>query len=435
MSSRINTAIPGPKSLEIHANKEAHVANAVSPALPIYIEKAEGSVLTDVDGNELLDFATGIGVMSLGHGTGNEAMKAQIDKFTHTLYTIAPYELYVKVAEELNDLAPGDFPKKTALSTTGAEAVENAIKVARSYTGRNGIAVVDHAYHGRTNLTLGMNYKAQPYSAGAGPRQGEIYRAQNSHKFRDGMDGVTAAKNAIAYWEKISGASNLACVIIEPIQGEGGVIVPEEGYLDTIASWARDNGILVIADEIQTGLGRTGKVFASEHFGFEPDIVVSAKAIGSGIPLSAVTARAEVMDAMAAGSLSGTFSGNPVACAAALEVFSILRDGKTLQHALEVGERLQAGLKKLQEKHSVIGDVRGIGALHGIELVNEDGTPNGAAFKPLHTACAERGLLALPGGSDGHVLRLLPAANIPFELVDEALEILGEAFDAYASRQ
>ncbi|MGO1434508.1 MAG: aminotransferase class III-fold pyridoxal phosphate-dependent enzyme [Canibacter sp.] len=427
MSSRIKTELPGPKSQAIHDEKLQYVANAVAPALPVYVDHADGSVITDVDGNELLDFASGIGVISFGHGTGNESMKAQIDKFTHTLFTIAPYDLYVQVCRELDQLAPGDFEKKTALSSTGAEAIENAIKVARSYTGRNGIAVVDHAYHGRTNLTLGLNYKALPYSSGAGPRQGEIYRAQNSYKFRDGKDGQTAARDAIAYLEKISGASNLACILIEPIQGEGGVIVPEDGFLSTLQEWARENGIVVIADEIQTGLGRTGTVFASEHFGFEPDLVVTAKAIGAGIPLSAVTGRKEIMDAMAAGSLSGTFSGNPVGCAAALDVFKLLRDDEVLAHGKKIGEKIQAGLKELQQKHPVIGDVRGLGALHGIELVNEDGTPNGAAFKALHAGCAKRGLLVLPGGSDGHVLRLLPAVNISEELVDEALQILGDA--------
>lgn len=434
MSSRIKTQIPGPKSQELQRQKEQHVSNSVAPAMQVFVDHAEGSVITDVDGNELLDFSSGIGVISFGHGTGNEKMKAQIDKFAHTLFTIAPYELYVKVAEQLNELAPGDFAKKSALSSTGAEAIENAVKVARAYTRRNGIAVVEHGYHGRTNLTLGMNYKATPYAANAGPRPGEIYRVANSYKYRDGRDGVTAAKDAIKHLEKISGAENLACVVIEPIQGEGGVMIPEDGYLTTLQEWAHEHGILMVADEIQTGLGRTGKVFASEHFGFEPDIIVTAKAIGAGIPLSAITGRAEVMDTMPPGALSGTFSGNPVACAAALDVFELLRDEATLAHCTEVGERIQAGLAELKEKYSVIGDVRGLGALHGIEFITEDGQPNAAAYKAVQAGCLERGLIALPGGSDGHVLRLLPAANVSFEIVDEALAILGEAIGAYAAK-
>jgi 4-aminobutyrate aminotransferase/(S)-3-amino-2-methylpropionate transaminase len=434
-SSRVKTEVPGPKSKELQAQKEKYVTTGVNPALNVFIEKAEGSVLTDVDGNELIDFGSGIGVTSLGHQHKDSmgAIREQLDRFAHTLFTITPYQLYVDVCRKLDELAPGDFEKKSALSTTGAEAIENAVKVARAATGRNGIAVVDHAYHGRTNLTLGLNYKAAPYSTGAGPRPGEIYRAGNSYPYRDGRDGVAAAKEAIAYYEKISGASNLAALLVEPIQGEGGVVIPDDGFLETLQKWANDNGIVVIADEIQTGLGRTGTVFASEHFNFVPDMVVTAKAIGGGIPLSAITGRTEIMDAMATGGLSGTFSGNPVACAAAMEVFAELEAPGFLEHTRGVGQRIQQRLSELKTKYSVIGDVRGLGALHGIELVNEDGSPNGAAFKQLHKLTAERGLLTLPGGSDGHVLRLLPAINIDDDLVDEALDILEDAFEAYTA--
>ncbi|KAB1642546.1 aminotransferase class III-fold pyridoxal phosphate-dependent enzyme [Gulosibacter chungangensis] len=429
-SRRIRTEIPGPRSKELAAAKEQYVSSSVNPATPMYIESASGSILTDVDGNEFIDFASGIGVTSLGH-VNPEAIAAAIEqtqKVTHTLFSVSPYESYVEVSRRLAELTPGDFAKKSALSSTGAEAIENAVKIARAYTRRNGIAVVDHGYHGRTNLTLGLNYKAQPYSAGVGPRPGEIYRAANSYPFIDGLDGVTAARRAIAHLEKISGADNLACLVIEPIQGEGGVIIPAEGYLTTLQEWAAANGIVTIADEIQTGLGRTGTMFASEHFGFVPDLVVTAKAIGAGFPLSAVTGRAEIMDAIPAGGLSGTFSGNPVACAAALKIFDQLEAPGTLERAVAVGERIQAGLRALKERFAVIGDVRGLGGLHGIELVDADGAPNAAAFKQASRAAYERGLLVLPGGSDGHVLRLLPAINISDALIDEALEILEEAF-------
>lgn len=429
---RTKTEVPGPRSQELHAKRVDAVSAAVAPAYPVYIESAEGSILTDVDGNEIIDFGSGIGVTSLGHAnpatTG--ASVAQLQKVAHTLFTITPYEGYVEVSRRLNAAAPGDFAKKSVLSTTGAEAIENAMKIARAYTKRNGIAVVDHGYHGRTNLTLGLNYKATPYSSNAGPRPGEIYRAANSYPFRDGLDGVTAAKQAIAYFEKISGAENLACLLIEPLQGEGGVIIPAEGYLPTLQEWAHKNGIVVVADEIQVGLGRTGKMFGSENFGFTPDVVVTAKAIGSGIPLSAVTGKAEIMDAMAPGGLSGTFSGNPVGCAAAIEVFDQLEAPGTLEHTVSIGERIQAGLKALQQDFPIIGEVRGLGAIHGVELVNPDGTPNAAAFKTISQEALRRGLLVLPGGSDGHVLRLLPALNISEELVDEALHILREAFAA-----
>ncbi len=430
---RVRTAVPGPRSAEAHARREQYVSASVSSYQQIYIDRAEGSILTDLDGNEYIDFGCGIGVTSLGHGNpaAIEAMKAQIDRFTHTLFTVTPYELYVEVARLLAEITPGDFAKKSALSTTGAEAIENAVKVARSFTRRNGIAVVDHGYHGRTNLTLGMNYKAQPYSAGAGPRPGEIYRVPTSYPFRDGgRPGAEVAREAIAYLEKVSGADNLACFVIEPIQGEGGVVVPAEGYLETIQAWCNENGIVVIADEIQTGLGRTGKLFASEHFGFVPDIVVTAKAIGAGIPLSAITGRADIMDAMPAGALSGTYSGNPVAAAASVEVLRQLAAPGAMDRTAEMGERLRAGLEELKEKHAVIGDVRGFGAFFGVELIDENGAPNVPAFKAVSKNAVERGLLVMAGGSDGHVLRLLPQVTITDELIDEALHILDEAFSA-----
>lgn len=429
---RVRTEVPGPLSRAAHERKNQYISASVNPLLPVYIDRAEGSVLIDVDGNEFLDFGCGIGVTSLGHANTAivDAAIAQTQRFTHTLFSVTPYELYVEVGRLLGEITPGDFAKKSVLSSTGAEAIENAVKVARCYTRRNGIAVVDHGYHGRTNLTLGMNYKAQPYSTGAGPRPGEIYRVNNSYPFRDGLDGVEAARRAIAHLEKISGADNLACLVLEPIQGEGGVIVPAEGYLPTLQEWCRENGIVTIVDEIQTGLGRTGKLFASEHFGYVPDLVVTAKAIAGGVPVSAVTGRAKIMDAIPAGGLSGTFSGNPIGCAAAVEVIEQLRAPGAMDRATEIGERIQAGLAALKERYSVIGDVRGLGALHGIELVDEDGAPNPAAFKAVHAEAAKRGLLAMPGGSDGHVLRLLPAVNISDELIDEALHILDEAFAA-----
>ncbi|MGO3151784.1 MAG: aminotransferase class III-fold pyridoxal phosphate-dependent enzyme [Galactobacter sp.] len=430
--TRTRTEVPGPKSAALNEERNRYVSASVNPALPVFIDRAEGSILTDVDGNEFLDFGCGIGVTSLGHGNPApiEAAIEQTRKFTHTLFSITPYQRYVEVSRLLTELTPGDFPKKSVLSSTGAEAIENAVKIARSFTRRNGIAVFDHGYHGRTNLTLGMNYKAQPYSANVGPRPGEIYRVANSYPYRDGLDGVEAARRGIKYLEKVSGAENLACLVIEPIQGEGGVCVPAEGFLPTLQEWAHEHGIVIIADEIQTGLGRTGKVYASENFGLVPDLVVSAKAIAAGFPVSAVTGRAEIMDAIPAGGLSGTFSGNPVGCAAAVEVLSQLTQPGFLDRTVEIGERIQAGLRELKDDFPVIGDVRGLGALHGVELVDEVGEPNPAAFKAVSKNAADRGLLVMPGGSDGHVLRLLPQLNITDDLIDEALNILRESFAA-----
>ncbi|MGO1537757.1 MAG: aminotransferase class III-fold pyridoxal phosphate-dependent enzyme [Leucobacter sp.] len=429
---RTRTEVPGPRSRELHELKAKHVSSSVGSLLPIYIDRADGSVLTDVDGNEFLDFGCGIGVTSLGHGNEAplEAAIAQSRRFTHTLFSVTPYESYVEVARLLGEITPGDFEKKSALSSTGAEAIENAIKIARAHTRRNGIAVVDHGYHGRTNLTLGLNYKAVPYASNTGPRPGEIYRVPNSYPYRDGQDGAAVARQAIAHLEKISGAANLACLVIEPIQGEGGVIVPAPGYLETLQTWCGENGIVIIADEIQTGLGRTGKLFASEHFGFIPDLVVTAKAIAAGFPVSAVTGRADMMDAIPAGGLSGTFSGNPVGCAAAIEVLKELRTPGTMERTTEIGERLQAGLRDLQQRYSVIGDVRGLGALQGVELIDENGDPAPSVFKQVAANAADRGLLVMAGGSDGHVLRLLPQLNASDDVLDEALHILDEAFAA-----
>jgi len=424
------TQVPGTQSQSLNDLRASEVSAAVSPYTQIYISHAEGSILTDVDGQEFIDFGCGIGVTTLGHGNAAvlDAAIEQIKKFTHTLFTITPYESYIRVAQKLNQITPGDFAKKSVLSSTGAEAVENAIKIARAHTRRNGIAVLDHGYHGRTNLTLGLNYKAVPLALGAGPRPGEIYRAPNSHPYLDGLDGPTAAKRAIAYLEKISGAENLACFLIEPIQGEGGVIEPAPGFLNEIQAWCNDHGIVVIADEIQTGLGRTGKLFASEHFGFVPDLVVTAKAIAGGIPVSAVTGRADIMDSMKPGALSGTYSGNPVGCAASLAVLEQLTAPGMMDRATEIGHIITSRLTAIKAAHPVVGDVRGQGALHGLELVHPDGSPNPEAFKAVSKAAAERGLLILPGGSDGHVLRLLPAITITDEVLTRGLDILEQAF-------
>lgn len=429
---RVRTEVPGPRSREIQKERARHVSASVGAAVPVYIDHASGSQLTDVDGNEYIDFGSGIGVLTLGHVNPEaaDAAIAQTRRFTHTLFTITPYESYVTVCRMLNALTPGSFEKRSVLSTTGAEAIENAVKIARAFTGRNGVAVVDHAYHGRTNLTLGLNYQYAPYATGAGPRPGEIYRTNNSYPFRDGLDGPEAAQRAIERLEVTAGAGNLACLVVEPIQGEGGIIVPAEGFLPRLQEWCRDHGVVVIADEIQVGLGRTGAMFASEHFGFEPDLVVTAKAIAAGFPVSAVTGRAPMMDAIVTGGLSGTFSGNPVGCAAAVEILDQLSRPGTLERARTVGERLGVGLRALRDEFPVIGDVRGLGGLHGIELVHDDGSPNPDAFARVHALAAERGLIALPGGDHHHVLRMLPAITISDDLIDEALYILRQAFAA-----
>jgi len=319
---QVVTAIPGPKSIALQARRTAAVSAGVSSALPVFIARAHGAILVDVDDNAFLDLGAGIGVTTIGHTDDHvvAAAQQQLSEVVHTLFTITPYEEYVRVAELLAEHTPGDFAKKTVLVNSGAEAVENGVKIARKYTGRGGVAVLEHAYHGRTNLTMAMNFKAMPYSLGFGPFAGDVYRAPNSYPLHDGLSGPDAAARTIAYLEKTVGASDLACLVVEPIQGEGGFVVPADGYLPALQQWCAANGIVFIADEIQSGMARTGAYFASEHFGLVPDLVLSAKGIAGGLPLAGVTGRAEIMDASQPGGLGGTFGGNPVACAAAIAV-------------------------------------------------------------------------------------------------------------------
>ena len=430
---RIVTAIPGPKSEELHRRRLNVIPAGVNSALPAYIESAHGAILRDVDGNQFIDMGAGIGVTTIGHTDDAvvAAVAAQVAKLTHAAFTISPYEGYVRVAELLAEHTPGSHAKKTVLQNSGAEAVENGVKIARKFTGRNGVAVLDHAYHGRTNLTMAMTFKAMPYALGFGPFAGDIYRAPNSYPYRDGLSGQDAAKRTISYLEKSVGAADLACLIVEPIQGEGGFQVPADGFLPALQEWCTANGVVFIADEIQSGMARTGAYFASEHFGLVPDMVLSAKGIAGGLPLSAITARAEIMDASHAGGLGGTFGGNPVSTAAAIAVFdSIERDG-LLAKAKNIESILKPALQDLQEKYDIIGDVRGIGAMNAIELVLPGTTePNTAALAAIVAYSAQHGVLFLTAGTYGNVLRFLPSLAISDELLRDAIGVLGDALAA-----
>src|ERR1700712_5148401 len=335
---RIVTAIPGPNSKALHERRMAVVPAGVNSALPAYIERAHGAILVDVDGNQFIDMGAGIGVTTIGH-TDDAVVRAateQLTKLTHAAFTISPYEGYVRVAELLAEHTPGTHAKKTVLQNSGAEAVENGVKIARKYTGRNGVAVLDHAYHGRTSLTMAMTFKAMPYALGFGPFPGDIYRAPSSYPFHDGLSGPDAARRTIHYLEKSVGATDLACLIVEPIQGEGGFQVPAAGYLPALQEWCTANGIVFIADEIQSGMARTGKYFASEHFGLVPDMVLSAKGIAGGLPLAGVTGRAEIMDSAQSGGLGGTFGGNPVSSAAAVAVFEQIDNNNLLAEGARI---------------------------------------------------------------------------------------------------
>jgi len=432
---KIVTAIPGPKSQELHERRLAVVPPGVTSALPVYIAKANGGILVDVDGNQFIDLGAGIGVTTVGHTESAvvAAAAAQLHDVVHTLFTITPYEEYVRVAELLAEHTPGDFAKRTVLVNSGAEAVENGVKIARKYTGRNGIAVLEHAYHGRTNLTMAMNYKAAPYSTGFGPFAGDVYRAPNSYPYHDRLSGTEAAARTINYLEKTVGASDLACLVVEPIQGEGGFVVPADGYLTALQEWCTEKGIVFIADEIQSGMARTGAYFASEHFGLVPDMVLSAKGIAGGLPLAGVTGRATIMDSAQPGGLGGTFGGNPVAAAAAIAVFEQIEKNSLLLEAKRIEQTLTAGLLELQDKYDIIGDVRGIGAMVAIELV-EPGTggttktPHAEAVSAIAAYAAQRGVLVLTAGTYGNVLRFLPSLAVSDELLTDALSVIDEAF-------
>src|SRR3954467_230626 len=427
----LRTPLPGPKSQEIAARRSAAVSAGVSSTLPVYAARAGGGVIEDVDGNLLIDLGSGIAVGTVGNSAPRvvEGVAAQAADFTHTCFMITPYEEYVAVCEALAELTPGDHAKKTALFNSGAEAVENAIKVARYATGRTAVVAVDHAYHGRTNLTMALTAKAMPYKKGFGPFVSDIYRVPTSYPFRDpeGMTGEQAAVRAIAMAEKQVGADQIAALIIEPIQGEGGFVVPAPGFLPALQKWCNDNGIVLIADEVQTGFTRTGAWFACEHEGVVPDLMTVAKGIAGGLPLSAVTGRAELMDAVHAGGLGGTYGGNPIACAAALGAIATMKELDLNARARAIEARMSERLSALANKVPAIGDVRGRGAMLAIEIVKPGTTePDAALAGRLSAGCHQAGVLTLICGTFGNVLRFLPPLVMPDHLLDEALDVLDE---------
>jgi 4-aminobutyrate aminotransferase/(S)-3-amino-2-methylpropionate transaminase len=432
---RLVTEVPGPRSTELFARRTAAVARGVSTALPVFVTEAGGAVLVDVDGNSLIDFGSGIAVVSVGNAAEKVVanVQEQVARFTHTCFMITPYEGYVAVCEELNRLIPGDHEKRSALFNSGAEAVENAVKIARSYTGRQAVVAFDHGYHGRTNLTLALTAKNMPYKHRFGPFAPEVYRMPMAYPFRwpTGPDhcGEEAAAEVISAIDKQVGAANLACVVVEPIQGEGGFVVPGEGFLPRLADYCRDNDVLFVADEIQTGFARTGDWFACEHEGVVPDLVATAKAIAGGLPLSAVTGRAEIMDSVHVGGLGGTYGGNPVACAAALGAIRTIEEQDLVGAARRIGDVMLPRLRKLQERFRTIGDVRGRGAMVAVELV-EPGTktPDPATTLAVAKACYAAGVVVLTCGTYGNVLRFLPPLVITDHLLEEGLDVLEQAF-------
>jgi len=429
------TEIPGPASRALFARRAGAVARGVSTTLPVFITAAGGGVLLDADGNSLIDFGSGIAVTSVGNAAPAVVTRvsAQVAQFTHTCFMVTPYEGYVEVCEALARLTPGSHEKRSALFNSGAEAVENAVKIARHHTGRQAVVAFDHAYHGRTNLTMALTAKNMPYKQGFGPFAGEIYRMPMAYPLR-WPDGAEACKaEALPMVKSLIhsqiGEENVAAVIIEPIQGEGGFIVPPEGFIRGLAEFCGEHGIVFIADEIQSGFCRTGDWFASTHDGVVPDLVTTAKGIAGGLPLGAVTGRADIMDSVHPGGLGGTYGGNPVACAAALGAIETMESLDLAGRARRIGEIMLPRLRKLASAYPAIADVRGRGAMVAVELTRP-GTlePDPATTAAVAAFCHRAGLVVLTCGTFSNVLRFLPPLVIGEELLEEGLGILEDAF-------
>ncbi|TIC80239.1 4-aminobutyrate--2-oxoglutarate transaminase [Nocardioides sp. GY 10127] len=439
---RLVTEIPGPRSRALHEARQAEVSSGFGVTLPVFVERASGGVLVDVDGNQLVDLASGIAVTSIGasHPEVARRVAEQAAKVTHTCFMVTEYEGFVDVAARLNRLTPGDHAKKTALFTTGAEAVENAVKIARAATGRSAVVVLGHAYHGRSLLTMTMTAKNLPYKNGFGPFAPEVYRVPSPYPYRWPGGAENAAAEALAQLRDIIttqiGAHNVAAIIAEPIQGEGGFIVPPAGYLAGVAELAREHGIVFVADEIQTGLARTGEMFAVDHEGVVPDLITTAKALGGGLPLAAVTGRAELMDAAPVGGLGGTYAGNPVACAAAVAALDVIENEDLVGKARAIEAVVRPVLEDLLGPGSVVGEVRGRGAMLALELVRPGTTdPAPELAKAVAAACHAEGVVTLVCGTYGNVIRLLPPLVIDHALLLDGVGVLVSAIQRVAGAE
>ena len=428
------TAIPGPKSAELIKRRADAVSASLGTAFPVFIERAEGSIIVDVDGNSILDLGAGIAVLNVGHSASKviENVKTQIEAFTHTCFMVVPYTGYVEVCEALNRLTPGTHKKKSALFNSGAEAIENAVKIARKFTKRSAVVAFEHGYHGRTNLTMAMTAKNMPYKDGFGPFAPEVYRMPLAYPYR--CDACTkpcessVLSMVLHKIEKEIGASNVACIVIEPILGEGGFIVPCKGFLPGLAKFCKENGVIFIADEVQTGFARTGHMFACEDESVVPDLIVTAKGIAAGLPLAGVTGRAEIMDSIHLSGLGGTYGGNPVACAAALGAIETIEKDNLVERANKIGKIMNDALNAMAKKYPIIGEVRGRGAMQAIELVKPGTTePNPEALTEALKYCVSKGVLILSAGTYANVIRLLPPLMIDEALLKDGLAVLDEA--------
>ena len=439
---QLRTPIPGPRSQELMKRRNAAVVQAAYHATPVFVAKTEGAAVEDVDGNRLIDFAGGIGCLNTGHRAPAviEAVHRQLDRFLHTSFNVLPYESYVAVCEKLNALTPGKFRKKTLLVNTGAEATENAIKIARSYTKRPAVISFEDAFHGRTYMAMAMTSKTHPYKAGFEPFPGDVYRIPYAYCYRCSYSltypscEVHCAKHIEDTFKRVVAAGSVAAVIVEPILGEGGFVTPPAEFFPILSEICRRYGILLIADEVQTGFARTGALFACERLGLEPDLICMAKSLTGGLPMAAVTGRAEIMDTPASGQLGGTFSGNPLACEAALAVFGVIERENLCARANVLGERFRKRAAKWQSQWDLIGEVRGLGAMQALELVRSKSTrqPADEETKQVSQYCYEHGLVTITAGSYGNVIRLLVPLVITDSQMDEGLDVLEAALASVA---
>jgi 4-aminobutyrate aminotransferase/(S)-3-amino-2-methylpropionate transaminase len=434
---QLKTSIPGPHSQELMRRRNAAIVQAVFHATPVFVAKAEGAAIEDVDGNRFIDFAGGIGCLNTGHRAPRvvDAIRRQLDRFLHTSFNVLPYESYVAVAERLNAITPGKFAKKTLLVNTGAEAVENAVKIARAYTRRPAIISFEDAFHGRTYMAMALTSKTHPYKAGFEPFPSDVYRIPFAYCYRCSYSlkypscEIHCAHHLEDTFKRMVAAESVAAVIVEPIMGEGGFITPPPEFFPLLTQICRKYGILVIADEVQTGFARTGAMFASEGLGLEPDLVTMAKSLSGGLPLGAVTGRAEIMDAAGIGGLGGTFSGNPVACEAALAVLDIIEQENLCARANHLGDRFRKRATEWQSRWELIGEIRGVGAMQALELVRSRTTrePADEQTKQIAQFCYENGLITITAGSYANIIRVLVPLVITDQQMDEALDVLESA--------
>ncbi len=437
---QLRTAVPGPKSKALAERRIRAVPRGLSHGTPVYVAKAEGAVLDDVDGNRYIDLAGGIGCLNVGHRRDVviNAIRRQLDRFLHTCIQVTPYENYVRLAERLNELTPGKFPKKTLFVNSGAEGVENAVKIARAYTGRPAIIAFEDAFHGRTMMTLALTSKTHPYKAGFAPFPSDVYRVPFAYCYRCSYSlkypscDIFCARHLEDTFKRVVASEEVAAVIAEPVLGEGGFVVPPPEYFRVLLEVCRRHKILFIADEVQSGFGRTGALFACERYGIEPDILVTAKSLGGGLPLAAITGRAEVMDAPGPGGLGGTFAGNPLSCEAALAVLDLFENEDLLSRANELGDDFQRRAREWQKRWPMIGDVRGLGGMQAIELVQSEDKrePATEETKQIVQYCYEHGVIILSSGSYSNVIRLLMPLVITNKQMSEALDVLEGALQA-----